>query len=248
MRTITAELCITDRTSFQGIDLSVCYAGHRLALATPPPYFPCHYTILLHLLLPLLVKPTVISSWRIHSFWVQVRQGKRLDAVIQGILMVGNAVNVGTAYGNAQGIKLDSLLKLADGKLRSKLPSGLTGRGFTHPGATCSPAWSTVCMIYACSALPSWCYGWLGDTARWKHISHGWSSSAIRCLVTCLALAPPFPSDRLTLRHPHENLPRHHHQAVSRLIYLHPRLHAHPCLQLHNIAMHLTHNHKSLLR
>jgi len=40
-----------------------------------------------------------------------------LQAVIQGVLTVGNAVNVGTAYGNAQGIKLDSLLKLADVKV-----------------------------------------------------------------------------------------------------------------------------------
>lgn len=37
--------------------------------------------------------------------------------MIQGVLTVGNAVNVGTAYGNAQGIKLDSLLKLADVKV-----------------------------------------------------------------------------------------------------------------------------------
>ncbi len=48
---------------------------------------------------------------------VQVRQGPRLQAVIQGVLTVGNAVNIGTAYGNAQGIKLDSLLKLADVKV-----------------------------------------------------------------------------------------------------------------------------------
>ena len=49
--------------------------------------------------------------------WWQVRQGPRLQAVIQGVLTVGNAVNVGTAYGNAQGIRLDSLLKLADVKV-----------------------------------------------------------------------------------------------------------------------------------
>ena len=41
-----------------------------------------------------------------------------MRAVIQAVLTVGNAVNVGTAYGNAQGIKLDSLLKLADVKVR----------------------------------------------------------------------------------------------------------------------------------
>ena len=40
-----------------------------------------------------------------------------MQKVIQGVLTVGNAVNVGTAYGNAQGIKLDSLLKLADVKV-----------------------------------------------------------------------------------------------------------------------------------
>lgn len=48
---------------------------------------------------------------------VQIRKGPRLQKVIQGVLTVGNAVNVGTAYGNAQGIKLDSLLKLADVKV-----------------------------------------------------------------------------------------------------------------------------------
>ena len=50
---------------------------------------------------------------------VQIRKGPRLQRVIQGVLTVGNAVNVGTAYGNAQGIKLDSLLKLADVKVSS---------------------------------------------------------------------------------------------------------------------------------
>lgn len=49
----------------------------------------------------------------------QIRKGPRLQRVIQGVLTVGNAVNVGTAYGNAQGIKLDSLLKLADVKVCS---------------------------------------------------------------------------------------------------------------------------------
>ena len=48
---------------------------------------------------------------------MQIRKGPRLQAVVQGVLTVGNAVNVGTAYGNAQGIKLDSLLKLADVKV-----------------------------------------------------------------------------------------------------------------------------------
>ena len=35
--------------------------------------------------------------------------------------MVGNAVNIGTAHGNADGIRLDSLLKLADVKVRASL-------------------------------------------------------------------------------------------------------------------------------
>ena len=48
---------------------------------------------------------------------VQVKQGPKLRSVIQAVLTVGNAVNVGTAYGNAQGIRLDSLLKLADVKV-----------------------------------------------------------------------------------------------------------------------------------
>ena len=50
---------------------------------------------------------------------MQIRKGPRLQKVIQGVLTVGNAVNVGTAYGNAQGIKLSSLLKLADVKVSS---------------------------------------------------------------------------------------------------------------------------------
>ena len=54
---------------------------------------------------------------------VQIRKGPRLQKVIQGVLTVGNAVNVGTAYGNAQGIKLDSLLKLADVKVSSRVTS-----------------------------------------------------------------------------------------------------------------------------
>lgn len=52
---------------------------------------------------------------------VQVRQGPRLRSVIQAVLTVGNAVNVGTAYGNAQGVRLDSLLKLADVKVSSQV-------------------------------------------------------------------------------------------------------------------------------
>ena len=54
-----------------------------------------------------------------NGVFVQIRKGSRLQKVIQGVLTVGNAVNVGTAYGNAQGIKLDSLLKLADVKVSS---------------------------------------------------------------------------------------------------------------------------------
>ena len=60
-----------------------------------------------------------------NSVVAQIRQGPRLQKVIQGVLTVGNAVNVGTAYGNAQGLKLDSLLKLADVKVCS-LCQGLT--------------------------------------------------------------------------------------------------------------------------
>ena len=55
--------------------------------------------------------------WKPMSCLSQVREGPRLHAVIQGVLTVGNAVNIGTAYGNAQGIKLDSLLKLAEVKV-----------------------------------------------------------------------------------------------------------------------------------
>ncbi|KAL0042664.1 hypothetical protein WJX79_007254 [Trebouxia sp. C0005] len=64
-----------------------------------------------------LVKDTSSALEVIGNAVRQVRQGPRLQAVIQGVLTVGNAVNVGTAYGNAQGVKLDSLLKLADVKV-----------------------------------------------------------------------------------------------------------------------------------
>ncbi len=48
---------------------------------------------------------------------VQIRSSRRLRRVAQTVLMVGNAVNIGTAHGNADGIRLDSLLKLADVKV-----------------------------------------------------------------------------------------------------------------------------------
>ncbi|KAL3144292.1 hypothetical protein ABBQ32_004056 [Trebouxia sp. C0010 RCD-2024] len=64
-----------------------------------------------------LVKDISSAMHVIRSAVQQIRKGPRLQRVIQGVLTVGNAVNVGTAYGNAQGIKLDSLLKLADVKV-----------------------------------------------------------------------------------------------------------------------------------
>ncbi|KAK9808786.1 hypothetical protein WJX72_003664 [[Myrmecia] bisecta] len=47
----------------------------------------------------------------------QVRTSARLRKVIQSVLTVGNALNIGTAYGNAEGIQLSSLLKLAELKV-----------------------------------------------------------------------------------------------------------------------------------
>jgi hypothetical protein len=48
----------------------------------------------------------------------QIRNGAALEEVLKAVLAVGNTMNAGTNRGGAQGIKLDSLLKLVDVKVR----------------------------------------------------------------------------------------------------------------------------------
>ncbi|DBA90451.1 TPA: hypothetical protein ACH3X1_003718 [Trebouxia sp. C0004] len=96
-----------------------------------------------------LVKDTSSALEVIGEAVRQVRQGPRLQAVIQGVLTVGNAVNVGTAYGNAQGIKLDSLLKLADVKL------SCTSQVVTPVGAGTAKSSEAAQMGTATAASPS---------------------------------------------------------------------------------------------
>ena len=48
----------------------------------------------------------------------QVGSSRRLQGLLRSVLAVGNALNTGTARASAEGIKLDSLLKMADVKVR----------------------------------------------------------------------------------------------------------------------------------
>ncbi len=47
----------------------------------------------------------------------QVRNSKRLALTLHCILLVGNEMNAGTARGNASGVRMDCLPKLADIKV-----------------------------------------------------------------------------------------------------------------------------------
>lgn len=47
----------------------------------------------------------------------QVGSSRRLQGLLRAVLAVGNALNTGTARASAEGIKLDSLLKMADVKV-----------------------------------------------------------------------------------------------------------------------------------
>ena len=48
----------------------------------------------------------------------EVSESRRLQAVLRAVLATGNALNTGTPRANAEGIKLESLLKIADVKVR----------------------------------------------------------------------------------------------------------------------------------
>ena len=52
----------------------------------------------------------------------QVGSSRRLQEVLRAVLAVGNALNTGTARASADGVKLESLMKLAD----VKVPPDLT--------------------------------------------------------------------------------------------------------------------------
>lgn len=45
-----------------------------------------------------------------------------LKAVLQVLLVIGNTLNTGTAYGNAAGFRLETLLKLHDVKVKHRQP------------------------------------------------------------------------------------------------------------------------------
>lgn len=47
----------------------------------------------------------------------QVGSSQHLQGVLRAVLAVGNALNTGTARAQANGVKLDSLMKLADVKV-----------------------------------------------------------------------------------------------------------------------------------
>lgn len=46
-----------------------------------------------------------------------------LKTVLQTLLVVGNVLNTGTSYGNADGFRLETLLKLHDVKVNFHCPS-----------------------------------------------------------------------------------------------------------------------------
>lgn len=47
----------------------------------------------------------------------QVGSSRRLQGLLRAVLAVGNALNTGTARASAEGVKLDSLMKMADVKV-----------------------------------------------------------------------------------------------------------------------------------
>ena len=53
----------------------------------------------------------------------QVGSSQHLQGVLRAVLAVGNALNTGTARAQANGVKLDSLMKLADVKVSSNCPA-----------------------------------------------------------------------------------------------------------------------------
>lgn len=56
----------------------------------------------------------------------QVRSSSHLKQLMRLVLATGNLLNAGTNRGNAQGFKMDTLMKLADVKVSSSRYSALT--------------------------------------------------------------------------------------------------------------------------
>ena len=54
--------------------------------------------------------------------YCKVMASATLKAVLQTLLVIGNALNVDTNYGNAAGFRLDTLLKLHDVKVPHHKP------------------------------------------------------------------------------------------------------------------------------
>lgn len=52
----------------------------------------------------------------------QVGSSRRLQGLLRAVLAVGNALNTGTARAAADGVKLDSLIKMADVKVAFVCP------------------------------------------------------------------------------------------------------------------------------
>ena len=73
----------------------------------------------------------------------QIKRGERLKLVFLTVLAVGNTLNAGTHRGSAEGVRLDSLLKLSDVKVTIQVAtqhqgptmSPKTGRGHQQRGA-----------------------------------------------------------------------------------------------------------------
>lgn len=63
----------------------------------------------------------------------QVRNSKRLALTMQAVVLIGNEMNAGTARGNAAGVRIDCLPKLADIKVREV-----------------TMAWSACCALALC--------------------------------------------------------------------------------------------------
>ena len=63
----------------------------------------------------------------------QIATSKRLQEVLRAVLATGNALNAGTPRANADGVKLESLLKMADVKVHMKLSAWCNMRDSTAP-------------------------------------------------------------------------------------------------------------------
>ncbi len=62
----------------------------------------------------------------------QIRGSDRLAGVLRAVLATGNTLNAGTHRGDATAIKLDSLTKMADVKVRPPVPSSLKQQKVLH--------------------------------------------------------------------------------------------------------------------